>query len=152
MAKGKCHACADSGNAVATPTGFSQMSGLLCRLSSGGKTKRSSLQAVMLRMVDDFLILTPSRAAAEAVILRTMQGVVPSLDCPAAPATLLHHTGPCPRLYQARVSGGRAAPLSQRSCWVSPGATSIMIGRFRTTCVRSLVSISSITCNACRLS
>ena len=32
------------------------------------------LQPVMLRLVDDFLVLSPSRAAAEALVLRLMQG------------------------------------------------------------------------------
>ena len=35
------------------------------------------LQPVMLRLVDDFLILSPSRAAAEALVSRIMQGVDP---------------------------------------------------------------------------
>ena len=99
MADGGCPACADSGSAVATPTGSSQMAGLSGRRSSHGKTRSSSLQPVMLRMVDDFLILTPSRAAAEAVILRTMQGAAPSPDCLGAHGSSLHRTGPCPALY-----------------------------------------------------
>ena len=82
MAEGGCLACAESGSAAATPTGFSQMSGLSCPLPSQRRARGGSLQPVMLRMVDDLLVLTPSRAAAEAVILRTMQGAPQPLDCP----------------------------------------------------------------------
>ena len=133
---------------MATPTGFSQMSGLSHRLSSQRKARSSSLQPVMLRMVDDFLILTPSRAAAEAVILRTMQGAVPSPDCPKAPAPSLHHARPCPALYHARV----AAPPSQKTCLVFPGVSFVGTGSSRTKCVPLLQRlITSIPCNACRL-
>ena len=103
MAEGRCPGCAESGSVVATPTGFSQMSDLSLRLSSQGKTRCSSLQPVMLRMVDDFLILTPSRAAAEAVILRTMQGAVRPSGCLGGLSTsLAPRHGPSPARYQMR--------------------------------------------------
>ena len=37
------------------------------------------LPSVLLRLVDDFLVITPSRAAAEALALRLLQGAKPAL-------------------------------------------------------------------------
>ena len=36
--------------------------------------QRTPAASVLLRLVDDFLIVTPSRAAAEAIALRLLQG------------------------------------------------------------------------------
>ena len=60
-----------------TPTGFSQMSGLPSAPSAQGRTGTARLQPVMLRLVDDFLVLAPSRAAAAAIVSRIMQGADP---------------------------------------------------------------------------
>ncbi len=40
--------------------------------------QRTPAASVLLRLVDDFLIITPSRAAAEALALRLLQGVLPT--------------------------------------------------------------------------
>ena len=37
------------------------------------------LPSVLLRLVDDFLVITPSRAAAEALALRLLKGVNPAV-------------------------------------------------------------------------
>lgn len=39
--------------------------------------RRPAAGSVLLRLVDDFLLVTPSRAAAEAIALRLMQGPAP---------------------------------------------------------------------------
>ena len=55
------------------------MSGLPGMPSAQGRIAAAWLQPVMLRLVDDFLILSPSRAAAEALVLRIIQGGHPIL-------------------------------------------------------------------------
>ena len=40
--------------------------------------QRAPAASVLLRLVDDFLLVTPSRAAAEAVALRMLQGDLPT--------------------------------------------------------------------------
>lgn len=52
------------------------MSGLTGPPSSQGRRGAATLQPVMLRLVDDFLVLSPSRSAAEALVLRNMQGAL----------------------------------------------------------------------------
>ena len=60
-----------------TPTGFSQMSGPPCTSGAPGRAMAAQLQPVMLRLVDDFLVISPSRAVAEALVSRMMQGALP---------------------------------------------------------------------------
>lgn len=38
------------------------------------RRRGAHLPSVLLRLVDDFLVITPSRAAAEATALRMLQG------------------------------------------------------------------------------
>ena len=69
-----CLAESDSLSQRPTPTGFSQMSGLPCTPAAHGRAVAARLQPVMLRLVDDFLVISPSRAVAEALVFRIMQG------------------------------------------------------------------------------
>ena len=150
MAEGGWPSCAESRSAAATPNGVSQMSGLSRPPASQRRARRPSLQPVMLRMVDDFLVLTPSRAVAEAVILRTMQGAVPPSDCPGSLSTAGTTQGLI--LHRTNLESGVPALALQRICVVSPRVESVMIGRLWIMRVRSAGEIiSPIPCNACRL-
>jgi hypothetical protein len=44
--------------------------------AAGAQKRRAAGASVLLRLVDDFLFLTPSRAAAEALALRLLEGAL----------------------------------------------------------------------------